>query len=124
MGVEDLWRDHPVAEEEQADGDRLCDGAAGEFARRAVGGSVGPTPEEPSAGNDQLEERLLGLSYDERREVQRRLTALGYNTYGIDGDLGTNSRRALASWQRDENQRASGYLTADQLRLLRRQTGG
>ncbi len=88
------------------------------------GGSVGPTPAEPSAGDDVLEERLLGLTQDERREVQRRLTALGYNTYGIDGDLGANSRRALASWQRDENQRASGYLTADQLRRLRRQSGG
>ncbi len=88
------------------------------------GGSVGPTPTEPSVGDDVLEERLLGLTQDERREVQRRLTALGYNTYGVDGDLGANSRRAMAAWQRDENQRASGYLTADQLRLLRRQSGG
>ena len=32
---------------------------------------------------------MLGLTYDERREVQRRLTVLGYNTYGIDGDLGS-----------------------------------
>ncbi len=89
-----------------------------------AGDKVQPTPTGPSAGDDVLEERLLGLTYDERREVQRRLTALGYNTYGIDGDLGANSRRALAAWQRDQNQRASGYLTADQLRLLRRQSGG
>ena len=90
-----------------------------------AGDKVQPTPPTgPSAGDDQLEERLLGLSYDERREVQRRLTSLGYNAYGVDGDLGANSRRAMAAWQRDENQRASGYLTADQLRLLRRQSGG
>lgn len=89
-----------------------------------AGDKVKPTPTAPSVGDDVLEEGLLGLTYDERREVQRRLTALGYNTYGIDGDLGANSRRALAAWQRDENQRASGYLTADQLRLLRRQSGG
>lgn len=89
-----------------------------------AGDKVEPTPTGPSAGDDVLEERLLGLTYDERREVQRRLTSLGYNTYGVDGGLGANSRRALAAWQRDESQRASGYLTADQLRLLRRQSGG
>ncbi|MDZ4310317.1 MAG: peptidoglycan-binding protein [Cypionkella sp.] len=88
------------------------------------GGSVSPTPEEPAAGNDQLEERLLSLTSAERYEVQRRLTALGYNTYGVDGSFGSNTRRAMASWQRDEGLRASGYLTADQLRLLRRQSGG
>ncbi len=88
------------------------------------GGSVNPTPDEPSAGDDVLEERLLGLTSGERLEVQRRLTALGYNTYGVDGSFGSNTRRALASWQRDEGLRASGYLTADQLRQLRRQSGG
>ena len=30
---------------------------------------------------------------------------------------------AIAAWQRDEGLRASGYLTADQIRELRRQTG-
>lgn len=74
--------------------------------------------------DDPIEERLLSLTYDERREVQRRLTALGYPTGGVDGSFGQNTRHALAQWQRDEGQRASGYLTADQLRLLRRQTGG
>lgn len=89
-----------------------------------AGDKVVPTPTGPAAGDDLLEERLLGLTYDERREVQRRLTSLGYNTYGVDGSFGSNTRRALAAWQRDEGLRASGYLTADQLRLLRRQSGG
>lgn len=91
---------------------------------RQAGDTVGTPPDQPSAGDDALQESLLSLSYDERREVQRRLTALGYNTYGVDGSFGPNTRRALAAWQRDQNQRASGYLTADQVRLLRRQTGG
>lgn len=89
-----------------------------------AGDKVGADPSGPSAGDDVLEERLLGLTYDERREVQRRLTSLGYNTYGVDGGFGANTRRAMAAWQRDEGLRASGYLTADQLRLLRKQTGG
>jgi peptidoglycan hydrolase-like protein with peptidoglycan-binding domain len=56
-------------------------------------------------------------------EVQRRLTRLGYSTGGVDGSFGLNTRRALSAWQRDEGLRATGYMTADQLRELRRQTG-
>ena len=85
-----------------------------------VGTDPGPTP----VANDQLEERLLGLTASERREIQTRLTRLGYSTYGADGVFGSNTRRALATWQRDEGLRASGYITADQVRQLRRQTGG
>lgn len=89
-----------------------------------AGSSVGTEPDGTVAGDDLIEERLLSLTYDERREVQRRLTLLGYNTRGVDGSFGANTRRALASWQRDEGLRASGYMTADQLRTLRQQTGG
>lgn len=77
-----------------------------------------------AVSDDVIEERLLSLTYAERREVQRRLTLLGYSTGGIDGSFGQGTRRALATWQRDERLRASGYLTADQLRELRLQTGG
>lgn len=77
-----------------------------------------------SAGDDLIEERLLGLTSEERREVQRRLTRLGYNTGGVDGAFGSATRRALAAWQADEGLRATGYMTADQLRELRRQTAG
>lgn len=74
--------------------------------------------------DDPVEEGLLSLTYAERLDVQRRLTALGYSTKGIDGSFGLNTRRALASWQRDEGVRVTGYLTADQFRALRRDTGG
>lgn len=86
-------------------------------------GPVAGNDRDDSQVDDPLEERLLGLTALERREVQRRLTALGYSTRGVDGAFGANTRSALASWQRDEGLRASGYLTADQLRELRRQTG-
>ena len=75
-------------------------------------------------GDDLVEERLLSLTYTERREVQSRLTLLGYSTWGVDGVFGRTTRRALAAWQRDEGLRASGYFTADQVRAMRRQTGG
>ena len=95
---------------------RLIAQQAGSSAGSDTGGTV--------TGDDPVEERLLSLTYGERREVQRRLTLLGYSTGGVDGGFGPSTRRALASWQRDEGLRASGYLTADQLRALRRQTGG
>lgn len=91
---------------------------------RQAGSSVGTQPGGTVISDDPVEERLLSLTYEERREVQRLLSLLGYNTRGIDGSFGTNTRRALASWQFDQGLRASGYLTADQLRALRRQTGG
>lgn len=90
---------------------------------RQAGAQVAPTPGSASVADDPVEERLLYLSRTERREVQRMLTRLGYSTKGIDGAFGANTRRALAAWQRDEGLRASGYLTADQLRALRRDTG-
>lgn len=89
-----------------------------------AGPGIGVDPAGPVAGTDAVEERLLDLTYAERREVQSRLTSLGYRTGGIDGVFGSNTRRALASWQRDEDVRVSGYLTADQLRALRTMTGG
>ena len=89
---------------------------------RLIGQQAGtvaaPAPDVP---DDAVEERLLSLNLDERREVQRRLTALGYRTFGFDGSFGRNTRLALADWQRDEGLRASGYLTADQFRVLLQQ---
>ena len=88
-----------------------------------AGSAVGPAPGAPDRSDDVVEERLLSLNLEERREVQRRLTALGYRTYGFDGNFGRNTRAALAEWQRDEGLRASGYLTADQFRRLLGQPG-
>lgn len=89
-----------------------------------AGSTAGTGGPPATIANDQLEERLLGLTYSERREIQIRLTTLGYSTGGTDGVFGQNTRRALANWQRNEGLRASGYITADQIRELRRQTGG
>lgn len=94
---------------------------------RDQAGTISPPvspPVDDGVLDDRAEERLLGLTVAERRDLQRRLTLLGYNTRGADGVLGQNSRNAIAAWQRDEGLRASGYITADQLREVRRQSGG
>lgn len=92
---------------------------------RLIGQQAGTsvTPTTPAANDAALEERLLGLTSAERRNVQRQLTSLGYNTYGVDGSFGRNSRNAIAAWQRDSGESVTGYLTADQVRDLARATG-
>lgn len=92
--------------------------------REQAGTGTTPAPAPDVAADDRAEEALLGLSVIERREIQRRLTALGYSTGGTDGVLGRNSRTAIATWQRESGARATGYITADQIRELRRQSGG
>lgn len=81
----------------------------------------------PGAGTDNeaaLEESLLELTRTERIDLQRRLTRLGYETLRTDGTFGPGTRRAIAEWQADEGEPVTGYLTADQVRLIRVETGG
>ncbi|WP_183204671.1 lytic murein transglycosylase [Brevundimonas lenta] len=52
------------------------------------------------------------LSRDQRIGAQRALTALGYDTQGVDGVIGANTRAALRRWQIAEGRLADGYLTA------------
>lgn len=89
---------------------------------RQQAGSAAPAP-----GTDNeaaLEESLLELTRTERIDLQRRLTRLGYETLRTDGTFGPGTRRAIAEWQADGGEPATGYLTADQVRLIRVETGG
>lgn len=58
-------------------------------------------------------EASLALSRDARREIQRDLSLLGYNTRGIDGIFGRGTRGAVTAWQNDNGMVASGYLTSE-----------
>ena len=53
------------------------------------------------------------LSRDQRIGTQRALTSMGYDTQGIDGIIGANTRAALRQWQIDTGRLADGYLTAE-----------
>ena len=66
-------------------------------------------------------ENRLGLDRNERRGIQQDLTYLGYDTRGVDGVFGNGTRTAIREWQRHERFPATGYLTADQIRLLSQQ---
>ena len=80
-----------------------------------------PTPAAPaplpSASDPKSIEDSLGLTLDARREIQRDLTILDYNTRGIDGIFGRGTRRAIANWQQVNGYAQTTYLTAEQARL-------
>jgi peptidoglycan hydrolase-like protein with peptidoglycan-binding domain len=86
------------------------------------GGTAAPAPKEDNPAA--LDESLLELTATERVDLQRRLTRLGYDTLRSDGVFGAGTRRAIGAWQADEGEPVTGYLTADQVRLIRVETGG
>ena len=59
------------------------------------------------------------LSRDDRIDLQGLLTSLGYDTGGIDGIVGPNTRAALRAYQRDQGLPADGYPTREILDRLR-----
>lgn len=50
------------------------------------------------------------LSFEDKKEMQRQLTRLGYSTNGIDGQIGPNTRKAIRAWQRANSIPADGYM--------------
>jgi membrane-bound lytic murein transglycosylase B len=60
-----------------------------------------------------------GMTKDDRKELQERLTALGFDTDGVDGVIGTNSRAAISAYQRSQGLPVTGDPSMDLLRRLR-----
>lgn len=65
-----------------------------------------------------LAEEALGLDRDQRREIQRDLTILDYNTRGIDGIFGPGTRGAILNWQQQNGFAQTSYLTGEQIARL------
>ncbi|CAN0584282.1 unnamed protein product, partial [Ectocarpus sp. 12 AP-2014] len=49
-----------------------------------------------------------GLTKADRKELQERLTALGFDTDGVDGVIGPNSRAAISDYQRSQGLPTTG----------------
>jgi lytic murein transglycosylase len=60
-----------------------------------------------------------GLTQADRQEIQRRLTARGYDTGGADGVIGAKSRAAIAAFQTAQGLPATGEPSVDLLAALR-----
>jgi len=61
------------------------------------------------------------LSRTEKIELQERLTALGFDTRGVDGMIGPDSRAAIRAWQAARGRPADGFDSAALLDALRRE---
>jgi membrane-bound lytic murein transglycosylase B len=64
-----------------------------------------------------------GLSRADREELQRRLTALGLDTGGVDGILGGGTRAAIRTYQAGKALPADGHPSASLLERLRAEQG-
>ena len=60
-----------------------------------------------------------GLTLADRQELQRRLTAAGFDTQGADGVIGNNTRAAIESYERATGLPVTGLATAALLARLR-----
>ncbi len=66
-------------------------------------------------------EARLGLTARERRRLQENLNRLGYDTRGTDGIFGAGTRSAIRRWQRANDLEETGYVTGEQIAMLREQ---
>jgi lytic murein transglycosylase len=60
-----------------------------------------------------------GLTIADRQEIQRRLTAKGFDTGGTDGVIGARTQAAISAWQSSVGLPATGLATIEVLRALR-----
>ena len=63
------------------------------------------------------------LSLTEKKDLQERLTALGFDTQGVDGIIGPNSRKAVRGFQQANGLLPDGYVSASLLDAVRRAGG-
>ena len=63
------------------------------------------------------------LSRTEKKDLQQRLTALGYDTQGVDGIIGPNSRKAVRGFQQANGLLPDGYVSASLLEAVHRAGG-
>ncbi len=64
------------------------------------------------------DEANLKLTREQRRQIQRNLSILGFNPHGIDGVFGRGSRAAIGAWQKSRGIDGYGYLTGNQISAL------
>lgn len=69
----------------------------------------------------QVAEEALKLSDAAKRGIQRDLKILGHYDLGIDGKFGRGSRAGIAAWQLGNNFDETGFMTGNQLFVLREQ---
>jgi peptidoglycan hydrolase-like protein with peptidoglycan-binding domain len=64
-------------------------------------------------------EDALQLTRQMRIDIQRSLSTLGFDPRGVDGIFGRGTRAAIMAWQKDNGFDETGYLTGNQIGILR-----
>ncbi|MEO1109000.1 MAG: lytic murein transglycosylase [Pseudomonadota bacterium] len=81
----------------------------GHLSNRIAGGA----PFQASFGPD-----ATGLTLEDRKDLQRRLTEAGYDTQGADGVVGKNTEAAISGYQRANGLAVTGKPSIELLRRL------
>lgn len=110
------WRDADAANTVAAYEAYIDAFPTGEF-RRMAENRIQSLTDTPEARAERTEQ-ALDLNRDQRREIQRDLSLLDYNTRGIDGIFGRGTRAAIRAWQQAQGFAATGFLTDDQISRL------
>jgi uncharacterized caspase-like protein len=79
--------------------------------------TTGVDPETFTKDADQTSEDQLGLDRSQRRDVQRRLTGLGFDTKAT-GKFDDNTRSVIKRWQASRGYPVTGYLNTLQHQAL------
>ncbi|MCA0930190.1 lytic murein transglycosylase [Ruegeria profundi] len=74
---------------------------------------AGGPPFQASFGPD-----ATGLTLEDRKDLQRRLTSAGYDTQGADGVIGNNTKSAISAYQRASGLPVTGEPSVALLRSL------
>ncbi len=61
-----------------------------------------------------------GLRIEQRKEMQELLTARGFDTQGVDGNVGSNTTNAIRAYQQSRGLPTTGEPSAELLQQLRR----
>ncbi len=110
------WRNADNANTPEAYQDYIEQNPGGAFVRMAQN-RIQALTDTPEARAERIEQSL-DLNRDQRREIQRDLSLLDFNTRGIDGIFGRGTRAAIASWQQAQGFDATGFLSREQITRL------
>ncbi len=110
------WRQADRANTAEAYDDYMKRFPSGQFVRMAEN-RINALTDTPEARAERAEQSL-DLTRDQRRDIQRDLSLLEYNTRGIDGIFGRGTRAAVSDWQRANNFDPTGFLNRDQITRL------
>lgn len=58
------------------------------------------------------------VAFKDLKRMQKKLTALGYDTQGADGIIGPNTRKAIQAWQVKNGLPADGYIEQGMFRKI------